>query len=90
MIFTAVVIYTLVAIPDVVMAGDEGLVINQCLWLTLMLQWGIRQTTELENQMTSVERIVEYSKLPQEPALDSKPENRPPKEWPQTGEIVHC
>ena len=88
MVFTGVVVYTLVSVRDVAMAGDAGLVITQCILLTGMLQWGVRQTAELENQMTSVERILEYSKLPQEPALESKPESRPPKEWPQKGEII--
>jgi hypothetical protein len=35
------------------------LAITQAIGLTGMFQWGMRQSTELENQMTSVER---YSK----------------------------
>lgn len=88
MIFTGVVTYTLLSLSDIALAGDAGLVITQCILLTGMLQWGVRQTAELENQMTSVERILEYSNLPQEPALERKPENIPPEKWPQKGQII--
>ncbi|CAG2166189.1 unnamed protein product, partial [Oppiella nova] len=50
-------------------------------------QWGVRQWTEFENHMTSVERIVEYQRLPQEALLDSDERHRPPPDWPSMGEI---
>lgn len=37
-----------------------------------MLQWGMRQTAELENNMTAVERVLEYTNVTQEDALESK------------------
>ena len=46
--------------------GDVGLAISSCITLTGMLQWGVRQSAEVENLMTSVERIMEYSRLEQE------------------------
>lgn len=65
-----------------------GLAITQSLALTGMFQWGMRQSAELENQMTSVERVLEYKNLEKEPPLESKPENKPPPMWPLKGEIT--
>lgn len=48
-----------------------GLAISQAIGLTGMFQWGMRQSAELENQMTSVERVLEYSNLEKEPPLES-------------------
>jgi hypothetical protein len=50
-----------------------GLAITQAIGLTGMLQWGMRQSTELENQMTSVERVLEFTNVEQEPPLISPP-----------------
>lgn len=48
----------------------------------------MRQTAELENQMTSVERILEYADLPSEPPLETEQKNLPPNGWPTDGHIA--
>ncbi|CAG9831240.1 unnamed protein product [Diabrotica balteata] len=76
-------------------AGNAGLVLSQCLILTGMLQMGVRQTAEVANNMTSVERVLEYTNLEKE--IEEKKQlsvnNLIPtyksldKDWPQAGEV---
>lgn len=68
-------------------SGKVGLAILSSLSLISLCQWGMRQSADLENQMISVERIIEYTQLPLEPALESDRENSPPSDWPSHGNI---
>ncbi|KAK6195727.1 hypothetical protein SNE40_001092 [Patella caerulea] len=68
-------------------AGLVGLSITYAMALMGMFQWGVRQSAEVENQMISVERVLEYTRLPTEADLESKPDNKPPDNWPQHGII---
>ncbi|XP_026324007.1 multidrug resistance-associated protein 4-like isoform X3 [Hyposmocoma kahamanoa] len=68
-------------------ASSAGLAITQSISLTGIFQWGMRQSAEMENQMTSVERVLEYTHLPREPTLKSTKDNKPPKEWPYEGAV---
>lgn len=65
-----------------------GLALTQIFNMFTMCQWGMRQTAEVENQMTSVERINEYTDLPSEPALETDADKQPPVEWPSYGAIT--
>lgn len=66
--------------------GDRvGLAITQSLTLTGLLQWGVRQGTEVSNQLMSVERVMEYSKL--EPEKQPAPSDKLPKNWPRNAKI---
>ena len=67
--------------------GNVGLAITQAIGLTGMFQWGMRQSTELENQMTSVERVLEYNNIEHEGSLESIPDKKPPPSWPSEGKI---
>lgn len=53
--------------------ASVGLVITQAVTLTGMFQWGMKQSAELENNLTSVERVLEYCNLEKEPPLESTP-----------------
>ena len=84
--YIAVVVYSFLVLGGDVLGGDVGLAISNCILLTGMLQWGVRQSAEVENLMTSVERVMEYTKLPQEDEA-TKPGNVPPTSWPCNGVI---
>ncbi|XP_057321987.1 ATP-binding cassette sub-family C member 4-like isoform X1 [Microplitis mediator] len=85
-VFLACVCFSLILIDsENTFGGSVGLSISQSLILTGMLQYGVKQTTEVQLQMTSVERIFQYFNLPKEkPMESSKP---PPVNWPWSGQI---
>lgn len=56
------------------------------LGLTGVTQFGVRQSAEVENHMTSVERIIEYSKLESEAELNSN--YKFPSKWPEHGAVT--
>ncbi|XP_030376834.1 probable multidrug resistance-associated protein lethal(2)03659 isoform X2 [Scaptodrosophila lebanonensis] len=68
--------------------GQIGLAITQAMSMTGMVQWGMRQSAELENSMTSVERVVEYKNLEPEGEFESPAGKQPPASWPESGEVV--
>jgi len=67
-------------------AGLIGLSMSYALQITQSLNWIVRQTVEVETNIVSVERVLEYSRLPSEaPEVLSK--NRPPNSWPARGAL---
>jgi ATP-binding cassette subfamily C (CFTR/MRP) protein 4 len=54
------------------MGGNVGLAVSSAMSLTGWFQYGMRQSAEVENLMTSVERTLEYAKLEPEAPLESK------------------
>ncbi|CAG2177906.1 unnamed protein product, partial [Oppiella nova] len=68
--------------------GTAGLIFYLTIGLSMNLQMTIRNTADLENQMTSVERILEYSELESEESpkeADSRLNVSP--DWPLEGSI---
>uniref|UniRef100_D8Q0Y8 Multidrug resistance-associated ABC transporter n=1 Tax=Schizophyllum commune (strain H4-8 / FGSC 9210) TaxID=578458 RepID=D8Q0Y8_SCHCM len=62
-------------------AGIAGLCITSALGFTDALYWACRNWTSLELDLNSVERVVEYLDLPQEPPAIIE-DHRPPAYWP--------
>ncbi|KAL2868225.1 ATP-binding cassette glutathione S-conjugate transporter YCF1 [Aspergillus lucknowensis] len=67
-------------------AGMVGLAMSYALQITQSLNWIVRQTVEVETNIVSVERVLEYAGLPSEaPEVIFK--NRPAIGWPAQGAV---
>ncbi|KAI9167494.1 Metal resistance protein YCF1 [Paramyrothecium foliicola] len=66
--------------------GIVGLAMSYALQITSSLNWIVRQTVEVETNIVSVERVLEYASLPSE-APEIIPGKRPPVSWPAKGEV---
>lgn len=63
-----------------------GLAMSYALQITTSLNWIVRQTVEVETNIVSVERVLEYARLPSE-APEVIKEMRPPVAWPASGAV---
>lgn len=77
-------VLVVVAVPT--SAGLAGLALTSALSLTGLMNWMVRQSTELEVNMNSVERMLEYEPYEQE-APEIVSGHRPLPEWPSRGTI---
>ncbi|KAL0951671.1 hypothetical protein HGRIS_008350 [Hohenbuehelia grisea] len=81
---TMVLVTTLFALSRIENgAGIGGLVITSSMNFTMGVYWFCRMYTMLELDLNSVERVIEYLDLPQEPPAVIK-SNRPPAYWPSS------
>ena len=67
------------------LGGNVGLALSQAWIIIGTLQHGVKQSSEMVAQMTSVERIQQYTKLPMEGEWHS--DNPPPQNWPAEGRV---
>ena len=67
------------------LGGNVGLALSQAWIIIGTLQHGVKQSSEMVAQMTSVERIQQYTKLPTEGEWHS--DNPPPQNWPAEGRV---
>ncbi|BES88771.1 Multidrug resistance-associated protein [Nesidiocoris tenuis] len=85
-VYSTIVISVCIAGRGTLSGADIGLAITQAMVLTGMLQWGTRQSSEVVNMMTSVERLVTFTKLPPEDP-DEATKKLAPENWPSKGAI---
>ncbi|KAF5283708.1 hypothetical protein FQR65_LT13743 [Abscondita terminalis] len=84
-IYIGFITISFLTVLDNTFAGNIGLALTQAINLTSTLQWGTRQFAEMENQMISLERVLEYNDIEHEREL---PDKTPPESWPNKGEII--
>jgi ABC-type multidrug transport system fused ATPase/permease subunit len=75
-----------VATGTKISAGSVGLAMSYALQITQSLNWIVRQTVEVETNIVSVERVLEYASLPSE-APEVVFKNRPAIGWPAQGAV---
>ena len=70
--------------------GVVGLVLSNATLLIGLFQFAIQSSAEFETQMISVERVLEYGRLPSEPPLEFPTAKRPwMKTWPSSGTVEY-
>ena len=67
-------------------AGMVGLAMSYALQITQVLSWMVRLSVEVETNIVSVERVLEYAQLPSE-AEEIIHNNRPLPTWPARGQV---
>ncbi|KAK5646546.1 hypothetical protein RI129_005010 [Pyrocoelia pectoralis] len=83
-LYITIIIFSFVISKTDTLAGLVGLAISQSFSLTGLLKWAARQWAEMETQMTSTERVLEYRDTIVEVSSGNKPEN-----WPNNGDIEY-
>ncbi|CAG2123305.1 unnamed protein product, partial [Medioppia subpectinata] len=81
----AIIVYIMTN-SDGIPGGNAGLLLTSALSLTSVFQMGVKLSADTELYMTAVERVLEYTAIKPEAELESTPDRKPPKNWPQMGE----
>ncbi|XP_077987383.1 ATP-binding cassette sub-family C member 4-like [Glandiceps talaboti] len=84
--FTTAVAFSSVLAEDRMNGGLVGLSLTYCLTLMGLFPALVLLSTETENQMTSVERVLSYSNIPPEAPLET--DSKPDPCWPKHGVIT--
>ncbi|KAJ2662234.1 hypothetical protein IWW48_001974 [Coemansia sp. RSA 1200] len=72
---------------DHIDAGMAGFLLTYALTFADEMLWVIRDYSDNEMNMTSIERIMQYTRTEQEAANESDSQNKPPATWPTKGDM---
>ncbi|XP_025017040.1 canalicular multispecific organic anion transporter 1 isoform X2 [Tetranychus urticae] len=86
-LIVTVAAFTAVATRGSSTAGATGLALSYALQITQVLSMLIRSVSNVENNIVSIERCLEYTKIESE-AMWIDYNNQPRNTWPEKGEIV--
>lgn len=67
-------------------AGLVGMVLSYCLSVSGALNWMVRSASEVEQNIVSVERMIQYANLKPEAEMVIE-ETEPAQPWPSKGDI---
>ncbi|GMM40039.1 hypothetical protein DAHU10_009400 [Hanseniaspora uvarum] len=88
-VFAVVMSFLCICKVFTISSSSVGVLLTYVLQLSLTLKELLFETTQIENFMNSVERLVEYSQdLPQEKAYELPDTDPNADQWPLNGEIV--
>ncbi|KAJ6787590.1 hypothetical protein PWT90_08514 [Aphanocladium album] len=67
--------------------GAVGLALSYALDITTALMYTVKTSSQIENSLIAVERVLEYTATPPEAPLESSPSTAPLPSWPTAGAI---
>jgi len=68
--------------------AEAALSVSYALQITSTLNWMVRQISEVETQIVSVERTQEYSELTTEAEWEASEDTKPSISWPSKGNVA--
>ena len=69
--YLACITYGCVALHKELTGSEAGLIISSVMFMATTFNYGVQMIVQVENMMTSTERVIEYCHLPSEAALES-------------------
>ncbi|XP_023231554.1 multidrug resistance-associated protein 4-like [Centruroides sculpturatus] len=87
-LYLVATMFILFFVSSAITGAELGLAVSSALLIFVNFYMMIDFGTEMDSQLSSVERVADYSSLPSEAADESPDITRPPENWPLNGSII--